>query len=197
MQRTVHPHYLGVTARDQQSQERELRTAVLLALLPDEMREDMPLQMVDIHQRLVYGQRKSLGERHPHEQRAQEAGAAGISYRIYLLRSHPGLVQGLADHRHYILLMGAGCQFGHHPAVSAVHLLRGHHIGQQGLTPQHRCRRIVTRRFNSKYYLFCHISVFTEHKSTKQIRIFVIFVIGAKVYRHEISHRRTEFREPP
>ena len=56
VQRTVHPHYLGVTAGDQQGQERECRGCVGLILLPDEMREDMPLQMVDIHQRLVYGQ---------------------------------------------------------------------------------------------------------------------------------------------
>ena len=41
------------------------------------------------------------------------------------------------------------------------------------------------------------ISVFTGHKSTKQFRLFAIFVSGAKLYRHEISYRRTEFREPP
>ena len=67
------------------------------------------LQMIDLHQRNVVGDRESFGERYAHQKRSQQTGAARESDRVDLVDRHAGLFQGRIDYRDDILLVGPGC----------------------------------------------------------------------------------------
>ena len=65
----------------------------------DEVREDMPLQVVDLDHRDVVRHREPLGERYPDEQRTQQPGAAREGDGIDLPDGEPGLSECRVDHR--------------------------------------------------------------------------------------------------
>ena len=150
MQRIVHPDDLRMAARDQQAEERELRATVVAALHLDEMGKDMSLQVIDFDDRLARGDSQSLGERGPHQQRAQQAGAARKGDGIDLVHRHFGPAERLRNDRQDILLVRPGSQFGNHTSILAVDLLGGHHVGEEVFVAQDGGRGVVAGRFDSE-----------------------------------------------
>ena len=70
-----------------------------------EMREDMPLQMVDVNERNTQRQCQPFGKRRTDEQGAQESRATGESNRREVGLLHSGTFESRIDHRQDILLM--------------------------------------------------------------------------------------------
>ena len=130
-----------------------------------EMRQHMPLQVVDLHERDTQTQRQTLGERRAHEQRAQQARTAGERYRAQLLFPHPGALQGRIHHRHDVLLMRTRRQLRHHSAVLFVYFLRSDDVTQHHAAANHRRRRVVARALYAQYYhVFLHFTFFAGAK---------------------------------
>ena len=109
VERTVHFYDLGMSSADQQAEERKVGVRKLSVGQVQKVGEDVPLQMIDLHQRNVVGDRESFGERYAHQERSQQAGAARESDRVDLVDRHAGLFQGRIDYRDDILLVGPGC----------------------------------------------------------------------------------------
>ena len=147
MKRTVHPHDLGVAARYEQAQERELGAAVVTPFHLHEMRQDMSLQVIDFDDRLGRGDGQTLGKRGPDQQRTQQAGSPRESNRIDIRQRHASLFQRLRHDRQDVLLVRPGRQFGDHTAIAPVDLLGGHHVGEEIFVAQHGGGSIVAGRF--------------------------------------------------
>ena len=109
VERTVHFYDLGMSSADQQAEERKVGVRKLSVGQVQKVGEDVPLQMIDLHQRNVVGDRESFGERYAHQKRSQQTGAARESDRVDLVDRHAGLFQGRIDYRDDILLVGPGC----------------------------------------------------------------------------------------
>ncbi len=87
------------------------------------MGHDVALQVVDVDEGDVQTAGETFGEAHADEQRAHEARATCEGDGRQLLLGDAGALDGLIDHRHHVLLVGAAGQFGHYATVGAVHLL--------------------------------------------------------------------------
>ena len=146
----VYAHDLRVAARNEQAEEGKLRLPVLRAGHLHEVRKDMPLQVVDLDDGFTGSHRKPFGEGGSHQQRAQQARAAGESQRIHLLHPDTRLIQRLRYHRHDILLVRTRREFRHDAAVTAMHLLRGHLVGEQVFVADDGSGGVVTGGFNSE-----------------------------------------------
>ena len=109
VERTVHFYDLGMSSADQQAEERKVGVRKLSVGQVQKVGEDVPLQMIDLHQRNVVGDRESFAERYAHQKRSQQTGAARESDRVDLVDRHAGLFQGRIDYRDDILLVGPGC----------------------------------------------------------------------------------------
>ena len=78
--------------------------------------------MVDRDQREIQGHSRSLGEIHPHQHRADEAGAVGDRHGVDVRPGQPRpghRLIGQAGHRLHVLSRG---DLRHHAAVNGVHL---------------------------------------------------------------------------
>ena len=117
----------------------------------DEVGQDVPLQVIDLHQRDVLGHGESLGERNAHQQRPQQTGAPGKGDGVHIVDRQAGILECGIDHGHDVLLMGPRGQFGNHTAVLHVHGLRGDDIGEHRRTAQHGGRGVVTGRLDTQY----------------------------------------------
>ena len=94
----VHPHQLGVTAGNQQGDEREPRR-----LLFQHRRQQVPFHVVHADRRHAPGEGHRLGTGSPHQQGADQAGTGGIGDRVDIRRRAAGLVEHLADQRQHAL----------------------------------------------------------------------------------------------
>ena len=121
VERGVHAHDLRMPAADEQAQEREVGVGQRTVREVDEVGEDVPLEVVDLDHRDVAGDGEALGERHAHEQRPDESGAAREGDGVDVGGREPGVAQGGIHHGNDVLLVGAGSQFGNHAAVFDVH----------------------------------------------------------------------------
>ena len=72
----------------------------------DEVREDVALQVVDFDHRNIAGDRKALGERHAHQERSHQSGAARESDGVELRSVDPGLPERRVHDGNDVLLMG-------------------------------------------------------------------------------------------
>ena len=95
------------------------------------MGQDMPLQVIDLHQRSVLGDGEPFGERHADQQRSEQSRAACDGDAVHLVGSHARLFQREIHHRDDILSVGAGGEFGNDAAVFGVDGLRGDDVRQQ------------------------------------------------------------------
>ena len=150
IERRIHAYDLRMPAADQQAEEREAGMGQFAVGQVDEVREDMPLQVVDLDHRDVVRHREPLGERYPDEQRTQQPGAAREGDGVYLRDGKPGLSECRVDHRDDVLLVCPRSQFGDHAAVFYVHGLGGDHVRQQQVVADHGSRRIVARGFDAE-----------------------------------------------
>lgn len=101
-----------MSSADQQAEERKVGVRKLSVGQVQKVGEDVPLQMIDLHQRNVVGDRESFGERYAHQKRSQQTGAARESDRVDLVDRHAGLFQGRIDYRDDILLVGPDASSG-------------------------------------------------------------------------------------
>ena len=161
VQGVVDADYLRVAAAHQQAEVGELRLMRLLALLLDEVGEDVALKVVDHDYGDVEGDSHGLCERSSDEQRTQQAGAAGERYRRQFRGLDAGSRKRLADHRHDVELVGARRQLRHHSAVGLVDILARYHVGEQVAVADDRRGGVVAGRFYSKYNV-CHFSFFNK-----------------------------------
>ena len=127
-QRACHLDYLRVTAGNEKTEVREGGLVHGLVGLPDEIRQDMALQVIHHHHGDVQRKGQRLGEGGTDQERAQQARPPGEGNRRKFFRLHHGLAQRLRDDRDDILLVGTGSQFRYHPAEVLVDLLGGDDI---------------------------------------------------------------------
>ena len=125
----VHPHQLGVAARDQQRDKREFRR-----IGTQERRQQMPLQVVHAQHRPLQRGAQRAGHARAHQQRAGQARAARVGHHIHVAQRSPGLGQHLLGQRQHAADMVAARQLGHHAAIGLVHL----DLAVQGVRAQHR-----------------------------------------------------------
>ena len=97
---------LRIAARDEQTQVGELGHRGIRRLL-DEMRQHMAMQVVHVDQRDAQRQGKPLAERCAHMQRPGQPWATRESNGVNVLAIDTSLTDGLTDHRHNVLLVGA------------------------------------------------------------------------------------------
>jgi hypothetical protein len=81
---------------------------------------DMPVKMVDGHERQLPGGRQRLGRRQPHEKRADQAGTARDRHRPDVPQLHPSRLERIRGDRVHQLEMPARGDLGHDPAVAVV-----------------------------------------------------------------------------
>ena len=94
------------------------------------MGQNMPLQMIDLHQRSVLSDGEPFGERYADQQRSEQPRAARNGDTVHLVGSHARLFQGKVHYRNDILSVGAGSEFGNDAAVFGVNGLRGDDVRQ-------------------------------------------------------------------
>ena len=98
----------------------------------------------------MFGHGQPLGERHPHQQRPQQAGTPRKGNGIHIVGRQTGILEGGIDHGNDVLLMGPRSQFGNHAAVLHVYGLRSDDIGEHSRAAQYGSRRVVTRGFDTQ-----------------------------------------------
>ena len=116
----------------------------------------MSLQVIHHDHGNVQGKGQGLGEGGAHQERAQQAGAAGECDGREVFGLDAGPFQGFRDHRYDVLFMRTGCQFRHHAAKVFMHLLRCDHVGQQDAVADYGRRCVVAGGFDSEYDI-CHV----------------------------------------
>ena len=109
----------------------------------DEVREDVPLQVVHLDHRNVARDGESLGEGDPHEQRSEQSGTAREGDGVELVGRDACFAQRRVHHGDDVLLVRPRCQFGDDAAVLHVHGLRGDDVRQQHVVAQYGGRRVV------------------------------------------------------
>ena len=148
-ERRVHLYDLGVTAAHQQAEERKVGVGELPVGEIEEVREDVSLQMVDLHHRDVAGDGEPFGEGDAHHERPEQAGAAREGDGVELVGRDARLLQGGVDHGDDVLLVGPGGEFGNHAPVLHVDGLRRDDVGQQYVVADHGGRGVVARRLDA------------------------------------------------
>ena len=136
-----------MSSADQQAEERKVGVRKLSVGQVQKVGEDVPLQMIDLHQRNVVGDRESFGERYAHQKRSQQTGAAREGDGVDLVDGDAGLFQSCIDHRNDVLLMGSGGQFRNDTAVFLVHGLRSDYVRQECPVADDCGRSVVAGRF--------------------------------------------------
>ena len=116
---------------------------MLLALLLDEVRQHVGMQVVDLDHGDTEGEAEPLGKVGPHQQRAQQSGAAGEGDGIELIGANARATYRLADDGDDVLLVGTGGELGHNAAVGRMYGLRGDDIAQQLTAAQYGRRGVV------------------------------------------------------
>ena len=149
-ERGVHAHDLRVAAAHQETQERKVRMGQRAVPKVDEVREDVPLKVVDFDHRDVAGDRKPLGERHAHEQRSDQPRAAREGDGVDPVGGDARLLERRVHDGDDVLLVGPRGQFGDHAAVFDVNRLRGDDVRQQDVVAEHGGRGVVTRGFDAE-----------------------------------------------
>ena len=150
LERRIDAHDLRVSAAHEQAQEREIRVGKRTVGQVDEVREDVPLQVVHLDHRDVARDGESLGEGDPHEQRSEQSGTARESDGVELVGRDACFAQRRVHHGDDVLLVRPRCQFGDDAAVLHVHGLRGDDVRQQHVAAQHRRRGVVARGFDAE-----------------------------------------------
>ena len=109
----------------------------------DEVRKDMPLQVIDLHHGYVFCDGQAFGEGCADQQRTQKPGAAGVCDGIDIVRRNAGVAECRIHYGNDVLLVGARGQFGYYASVFYVNGLRGDYIGKQHSAAQYGCRSVV------------------------------------------------------
>jgi putative nucleotidyltransferase with HDIG domain len=113
---------------------------------------DVPLQVVDGHQRFVEGKGQRLGVSNSNQQCSGQARPLGDGDGIEILEADPCFLQRSPNDRHDIAQMFARGKFRNHPTIGRVGGdLRRHDVGKDTMSAlHHRGRRLVTGTLNGK-----------------------------------------------
>ncbi len=114
-------------ARDQ-AQKRRRERAVRLGVAVQEVRRDVPLDVVDGGERKLTRGGEPLRGRESHEQRSHEAGPLRGGDEIHVIERRASLAQRLGDDRVRDLQMVARGDLRHHAAEAIVRALGGDHV---------------------------------------------------------------------
>ena len=158
---TAEEENLCVSARDQQTDKRELRDGAVVAFF-DEMRQDMRLEVIHLDKGDGECLGKAFGKGDTHHEGTEQSRPTGEGHGIDLRLVNPGIAYGGIHYRHDVLLVGARSQLGNHTAVLFMHLLRGNDVGQDAVAPQEGCGGVVARRLDGEYkgcIHFCYVTV--------------------------------------
>ena len=123
----AHRHKLGVSAGNQQGNERKLG-----ALVGQQRREQVAFEMVHRQHGLAKGKGQRAGVGGAGKQGAAQAGALGVGNGVDVGVSNSGFGQAGPGERHQPADVVAAGQFGHHAAVFGVH----GHLGVQRVADQ-------------------------------------------------------------
>ena len=146
----IHAHDLRVAAAHEQAEERESGVRQRAVLKVDEMRKYVSLKVIDLDHRDVVRDGKPLGERHAHQQRTQQSGAAREGDGVDLFGRQSGLLERRVHHGNDVLLVRPRSQFGDHAAVFDVDGLRGDDVRQQHVVAYHGGGCVVARGFDAQ-----------------------------------------------
>ena len=135
---------------EQQAEERESGVRQRAVLKVDEMRKYVSLKVIDLDHRDVVRDGKPLGERHAHQQRTQQSGAAREGDGVDLFGRQSGLLERRVHHGNDVLLVRPRSQFGDHAAVFDVDGLRGDDVRQQHVVAYHGGGCVVARGFDAQ-----------------------------------------------
>ena len=143
--RCVYPINMGVTARNEQAQQR----VVQLMFKADG--QQMGVEVVDGDQRLVARQSQALGERHAHEQRPEQARPTGRRDDVHIGQRQPRAAHQFVVQRAQKTVVLTGSQLGNDAAEQRVHVhLRRQHGLHAFPVPDQRQRGFITRGFDTK-----------------------------------------------
>lgn len=148
---------------------------------PDEIGEDMGLQMIDFNHRKLPGDGESFGERGAYQQGTQQPGTAGERDCVYFLRGDVRFLQRLVHDRYDVLLMRPGSQFRDDSAIRFVDFLAGDDIAQHDAVFENGSRSVVAGRFYPEDYshdlsfsvnlfqIWCNINIFVSKLKTVRV----------------------------
>ena len=119
--------------------------------LTNEVRQNMPLQVVHVNHWNAQTPSKALGKADTHQKASHQPWTPCKGDGIEIFLSDTGPFYGCIHHWHYVLLVGSRCQFWHHTAIFFVYGLRSGYITQQDAITQHSRTCVVARTFYCKY----------------------------------------------
>jgi len=122
----------------------------LIRGVPDEMREDMCLKMINVEQGDPQGKGEGLGKRGANQKGSQKSRPTGISDGIQLIFPYICFGQGDLYHRDDVLLMGPRGQLRDYAPEVPVNFLVGDHVGKDVVAPDHRSGGIIAGRLYTK-----------------------------------------------
>ncbi len=133
----AHAHQQRVATAGDQAEEGRLEAA-------EEVRRDVPLQMIDRRERQLAGRRQGLPGRQPDQQRPHEPGTLRRGDQLELLERHARLAQRLLDDEVDQLEVLARGDLRDDTAEAIVHALRGDHVREQApVGAEHRRAGVV------------------------------------------------------
>ena len=130
-------HQQRVPAAGDQAEERRLEAT-------EEVRRDVPLQMIDRRERQLAGRGQGLSGGEPDQQRSHEPRTLGRGDQLDLLERHARLAQRLLDDEVDQLEVLARGDLRDDSAEAIVHSLRGDHVRAQApVGAEHRRAGVV------------------------------------------------------
>ena len=120
-----------MSAAHKQAEEREVGMRHFAARQVDEVREYVPLQVVDLDEGYVACDGETFGEGCADQKRSQKTRSAREGYGVELVDRDAGLLEGGVDDGDDVLLVRARCQLGNYSSVLDVYGLRGDDVRQQ------------------------------------------------------------------
>ena len=138
----------GMSAGDDQGEEREI-----VGRGREQVRVEVTFHVVHPDERDAEGVGHGLPEIQPHQQGSDESGAVGRGDAVQVFTCATRLRQCFLHHFQDHALMGAGGQFGDHPAVFRMDELRRDHVREDGAVPHDRGGGLIAGRLNTEN---CH-----------------------------------------
>ena len=155
-------HALAMAAGHQQQQIRERDLAALADQAGQPGRERVRFQMVDRDIRQVFRQGDAFGHPGTDDQATDQTRPGAGRHAAEFGEADPGAVHHAAHQIRQMGEMGAGGDFGHHPAIGRVLAFLAQHCLRQDapVGGQHRRRRLVAGTLDPQHGAGLHCLVF-------------------------------------
>jgi hypothetical protein len=150
--RRIYTGNLGVSAGNKEAKVRKSGRSMGNTGLPDEVSEDVRLQVIYGYEGAAQGEGQPLGEGCADEEGSHQSGAESDGNGKEVGAADGGLPEGFGNNGEDILLVRTGGQFGDDAAVSAVYVLGGGYVGEEEVVAEDGCRGVVAGRFYAEDY---------------------------------------------